>query len=269
MRIGLLIIARLKSTRLPLKLLLDLNGRNIIERVIDRAKSISGLDNIVVCTSTESQDRALVDVAVKNNVYYYLGDPDDVLKRLLEAAKFFELDYIINITGENPLFSIEYANRVIDDIKRKKSDFTFYEGLPIGCAVYGIKTKALEVVCKVKKEVDTEIWGPLINRPEVFSISKGEVEPFYRRPTIRITNDYIEDYMFLSRIYSYFDKNSIPSLLEVFNLFDKIPDLLKINSARVQASLPEETLKRIDAFFSENIDTIHKMKSEIYTTYDI
>jgi spore coat polysaccharide biosynthesis protein SpsF len=265
MKIGLLITARLKSSRLPMKLLMDLNGRSVVERVIDRAKQIAGVDTIVLCTSTNAQDKPLVDVAMANDVYYYLGDPDDVLKRLLDAAKFFGLDYILSITGENPLFSLEYANRVVDDIKSKRSDFTFYEGLPLGCAVSGIKTKALEVVCSVKKEVDTEIWGPLINRPDIFSVSKGEVDPYYKRPAIRITNDYLEDYMFLTAIFQHFDASATPSLLQVLKLFDEKPELLKIHEARKQAYLSDETLQRINEFFEKNKDSILKLKSEIYS----
>ena len=268
MKIGLLITARLKSSRLPLKLLLDLNGRNVIERVIDRAKTIAGLDTMVLCTSTNNQDRPLADVALQNSIYYYLGDPDDVLKRLLDAAKFFDLDYIISITGENPLFSTEYANLVIDEIKRKKADFTFYDGLPIGCAVYGIKTKALEVVCHVKKEVDTEIWGTLINRPEIFTVNKNVVNDVYKRPQLRITNDYIEDYMFLSEIFRRFDSTAIPSLLEVLKMLDADPTIVDIHRARVQAALPEETVKRIDEFFKQNKESILSIKSQIYSSYD-
>ena len=159
MKIGLFITARLKSSRLPLKLLLDLNDRTIIELVIDRAKLINDIDQIVLCTSVNRQDKPLTDIALKNNIHYFIGSEEDVLQRLLDAAKFFSVDYILSITGENPLFSIEFANQTIDLIKKTNADFIQFAGLPIGCAVYGIRVKALEVVCAVKKEVDTEIWG--------------------------------------------------------------------------------------------------------------
>lgn len=265
MKIGLLIIARLKSTRLPMKLLLDLNGRSVVERVLDRGKRIAGINEIVLCTSTNAQDRPLVDVAIRNGVYYYLGDPDDVLKRLLDAAKFFDLDYIVNITGENPYLSVEYANRVVQDINTEKADLTFYEGLPLGCAVYGIKTKALEVVCSVKKEIDTEIWGPLLNRPDIFRVHKSQVDPFYKRPEIRITNDYPEDYQFLNAIAREFPPANIPSLFDVLTLFDSKPALLDINKARIQASLSAETLQRIDDFFVKNRESILALKQQIYS----
>lgn len=268
MKIGLLITARLKSSRLPLKLLLDLNGKTVVERVIERAKVIKGLDGIVLCTSLNPQDKPLTDIALKNNIHYFLGDSDDVLKRLLDAATFFGYDYLLNITGENPLFSVEYAERVIDEIRRKGSDYTFYEGLPLGCAVYGIKTKALQVVCNVKKEIDTEIWGPLINRPEIFSVCKNEVHEFYRHPGIRITNDYLEDYLFLLEIFKNFTSDAIPSLTEVLVLFKEKPSILEINKSRVQAALAPDVLNRIDDFYTKNKEEITKLKSKIYSQYD-
>lgn len=264
MKIGLFITARLKSTRLPLKLLLDLKGRTIIERVIDRAKLISNVDTIVLCTSLNPQDKPLADIALKNTVHYYLGSEEDVLQRLLDAAKFFNLDYILSITGENPFFSIEYANRTIDEIKNSKADFTCFEGLPIGCMVYGLRVNALEVVCKIKKEIDTEIWGPLINRPEIFRTNVQKVEKFYERPSLRITNDFWEDYMFLQTIYSHFDTTSSPSLYDVLSLLDKNPNYLKIHGERKQAGLSKETIDRINNFYTENKDRILKLKKSIY-----
>ena len=65
MKIGFLITARLKSSRLPFKILKDLNGKTVIERIIDRAKKIQNISEIILCTSTNSQDRPLVDIAKK------------------------------------------------------------------------------------------------------------------------------------------------------------------------------------------------------------
>lgn len=265
MKIGLLITARLKSSRLPLKLLYDLNGKTIIERVIDRAKLVSDIDQIILCSSVNKQDKPLTDIALKNNIHYYLGSEEDVLQRLLDASNFFGIDHIISITGENPLFSIEYANRTIDIIKNKNPDFVLFEGLPIGCAVYGIKTKALNVVCTIKKEVDTEIWGPLINRPELYDVVTEKVDKFFNRPNLRITNDYLEDYAFLSKIYSHFPVDSIPSLFAVLSILDENKEYLKIHGHKQQASLPREKMDEINKYFQANKEKFIKLKRKIYT----
>jgi spore coat polysaccharide biosynthesis protein SpsF len=73
MKIGFLITARLKSTRLPEKLLKSLDDKLIIENVIDRIKEVSSISTIVLCTSINKQDKKLVDVAIENNIYYFNG----------------------------------------------------------------------------------------------------------------------------------------------------------------------------------------------------
>lgn len=264
MKIGLLITARLKSTRLPMKLLLDLNGKSIIERVIGRAKQIPGIDQVVLCTSLNSQDSLLTDIALKNGIHYFLGNEEDVLQRLSDASKFFGLDYILSITGENPLFSIEYAARTVDLIKKNKPDFAMFEGLPIGCAVYGLNVKALEVVCKIKKEVDTEIWGPLINRPELFHVHKEEVEPFFKRPGLRITTDYFEDYQFMNAVFKHYHKDEVPSLFSALTLIDEHPEYLQIHKDKKQANLSPEQFSRIEKYFEDNLEEIKKIKNNIY-----
>lgn len=264
MKIGFLITARLKSSRLPLKLLLDLNGKTVFERVVERCKAVSNIDEIILCTSINKQDKPLVDAAIKNNIYYYLGSEADVLQRLSDAATFFDLDYIINITGENPLFSIYHANLVVNLAKQKKYDFINIKGLPIGCAVYGIRPEALKTVCEFKEEIDTEIWGPLINRPDIFAVKEIDVEEHYSIPNLRITTDYPEDYRFIAAIYKRFPQNSIPNLSDVINLFKKHPKLLEINNKREQAMLPESIKKKIDDFYEKNREKVLVIKENNY-----
>jgi spore coat polysaccharide biosynthesis protein SpsF len=264
MKIGFLITARLKSTRLPQKLLLDLNGKTILERVIDRCKKVADISEIILCTSTNPQDKPLVDIAMKNNIYYFLGSEPDVLKRLSDAASFFNLDYIINITGENPLFSIYHANLVVDQARRDLNDFIYVEGLPIGCAVYGIRPEALKTVCEIKQEIDTEIWGPLINRPEIFNVKKIDANSKFNNPNLRITTDYLEDYLFIQKIFAHYPRNATPDYTEVAQLLIEKPELVEINRERKQAQLDLEVSKKIDAYFELNKNEILQIKNKNY-----
>lgn len=263
MKTGLLITARLKSSRLPLKLLLDINGRTLIQRVIDRCKLVHGIDHIVLCTSTNPQDKPLVDIAKENNIYYFLGSEEDVLQRLSDASKFFGFDYILSITGENPLFCTDHASRTIDLLCSKKADFVMFEGMPIGCAVYGLGAKALRVVCEVKKEVDTEIWGPLINRPDIFNVYTEQVEPFFNRPSLRITCDYFEDYEFLQAVFNQSKPDETPSLYNALKLLDKHPEYLKIHGHKVQIGLPLNIINSISLYYEKNKDIIKNKLTKV------
>ena len=144
MKIGFLITARLKSSRLKLKLLKPLNGFSVVERVIQRAKQVEECSDIVLCTSSSNQDLPLMRIANKNNIYYHNGSSEDVLQRMLDAAELFQMDYVIGITADNPLFSIYHANIISDMIRSDSNlDFIYTTGMPIGVNIYGIKTKAL------------------------------------------------------------------------------------------------------------------------------
>jgi len=263
-KIGFLITARLKSSRLPLKVIKNLNGKTVIERVIERAKEIHGISEVVLCTSTNPQDKTLVDIAKENDIYYFNGDEDDVLKRLLDAARFFDLDYFVGITADNPLISIHYSNLIVDEIKRNHYDFIKLEGLPFGSATYGMNVKALETVCKVKTIVDTEIWGYLIDRPEIFDIKLIKVECKLNKPELRFTLDYDEDYYLINNIYSNVPFETVINLYDVIDYLDNNPEIATINQNCVQLDLDENVKKNINKYFSDNLESIKNLKNEIY-----
>jgi len=265
MKIGFLITARLKSKRLPKKLLKIIEERTLIEHVIDRIKEATPLDAIVLCTSTNKEDKELIDVAVKNDIYYFNGNEEDVLQRLLDASKLFDLDYLIGITGENPLFSIKYTNQIIKEAKRGEYDLITAKGLPIGCASYAIKVDALELVCKVKKVIDTEIWGYLINQPTVFNNKFIDVEKEYHWPELRITCDYPEDFEFISTVFDKTDYTERLDLKNVFSFLKSHPEVTAIHASKKQLDLSQEVKDEINEYYKNNLQYILKEKQKIYT----
>ena len=265
MKNGFLITARLKSTRLPLKILKDLNGKSVVERLIDRIKEIEGIDEIILCTSTNPQDRELIDIAINNGIQYFTGDEDDVLQRLLDASEKFQLDYFMGITADNPLISIRYSNDISRYIKENKYDFIKLDGLPIGSATYGWKVKALKTVCKVKKIIDTEIWGYLVNRPELFEIKSINVEGKLKRPELRFTMDYPEDYQFINNIYTNVPFDNVLDLYNVMDYLDANPNTIAINKNCIQRDLDVGVKNQIDQYYKDKLDEIKIIKDKIYS----
>lgn len=264
-KIGFLITARLKSSRLPMKLLKELNGQSIIEHVIQRIKEIEGVETIVMCTSINPKDIPLVELSKANNIYYFNGNEEDVLDRLLTATKLYDLDYMVGITGENPLFSLQHTEEIIKLINENDFDFIYPNGLPIGCATYALKKEALETVCSVKNVVDTEIWGYLINRPEIFDVHLFDVEESFRWPDLRITIDYPEDFKFVEYLFEHLSYEERLDLSKVLTYLKAHPEVLKIHENNRQLDLNEETKKRINQYFVENKEEIIKIKNKIYT----
>jgi len=265
MRIGFLITARLKSSRLKLKLLKPLNGLSVIEHVIQRAKKVVECDDIVLCTSKSNQDLPLVRISNENNIFYYCGSEEDVLQRMLDSAVFFEMDFVIGITADNPLFSIYHANLISDIVRRNPSlDFIYTNGLPMGVNIYGIKTNALKTVCEIKEEIDTEIWGYLINRPEIFNVHEMQVEEYYQRDNFRMTLDEIDDYQFFRTLYGRFPSGDIIEILDAYDLLDSDQKIAEINNHVVQKDLDENAKQRIAKFYTDNHEKILNIKNKIY-----
>jgi spore coat polysaccharide biosynthesis protein SpsF len=264
MKIGFLITARLKSTRLPLKLLKQLNGYSVIDRVIQRAKRVE-CDDIILCTSENNQDLPLVHAALKNDIYCFNGDPDDVLDRLNKASELFGLDYAICMTADNPLFSIRYANLIVEKIRDNPDiDFIYTDDLPIGINPYALKIKALKTVCSIKEEIDTEIWGALINRPDIFNVIKLKVDELDQIDIERITLDEGKDYELIQKIFEKFPENYFIEEPDIKDLISRHPSLCTINSDVIQRQLNIETVNRINRFFIEKKESILKIKNKIY-----
>ncbi|WP_299259067.1 NTP transferase domain-containing protein [uncultured Aquimarina sp.] len=251
MKIGYFITARLKSSRLKQKIVLPLNGRNVLDHVIERCKLVQNIDDVVLCTSTNPQDAPLYEYALSHKIKFYAGSEDDVMERLLAAAKYYGFDAFVSITADNPLHSYYIANTMVDWYKKTPSDFIITSGLPIGIAPYFMRTEALEVAAEMKKYSDTEIWGPFVNRPDFFKIGHYTIESDLFDPDVRLTCDYLRDYQLFISLFNNFPQMYNPSIFEISKLFkDKIVDIS--NSKMVQSSLEPKLMEEINNTFDNN-----------------
>ena len=231
MKVGYLITGRLKSTRLPRKLLIEVKGKPILCHMIDRLKLAKKVDEIVICTSDNEQDRPLENIAKANNIKCYFGDPDDVLSRLLGAADHFNFDYILNITADCPFVDPNYADSIVENYLETDSDLIRQFDLPHGVFSYGIKVDALRKVVDIKDASDTEVWGRYFTDTGLFKVLDLDVKnKNHRRPGLRMTLDYPEDLDFFNVIFdALYEKNKIFSLSDILNILDKNPEIIDIN----------------------------------------
>ena len=230
MKAAVTIIVRMKSKRLPKKTMKVLVGKPMIEHLIERVKQAKLPDEIILCTSTNTQDDILVDVAKKNNIKWFRGDEIDVLKRLYDATQKYKIDFIVNTTGDNPLTDPEYIDKLISKFIKTNADYITCLDLPLGTFSYGIKVKALEKVIKLKKEKDTEIWGHYLIESNLFKGEEIKVQKELKHPEIRLTVDTPEDFELMEKIYQrLYHPNKIFKLQEVIQLLMENPRLTEIN----------------------------------------
>ena len=108
-----LIQARLRSRRLPGKVLLPIQGIPVLEIVLERVKRATSLDGVAVVTSTKSENDILAYMAEKCGVDCFRGSEDDVLDRYYQAAGHYEADHIVRLTADCPLIDPGIIDEVV------------------------------------------------------------------------------------------------------------------------------------------------------------
>ena len=231
MKVGYLVTGRLKSTRLPRKLIIEVKDKPVIVYMLDRLKLAKRIDQIVICTSDLEQDKPLGDIARENGVECYFGDPEDVLARLLGAANKYGFDYILNITADCPLVDPVYADEIVELFLKTDADLIRQFELPHGVFSYGIKVDALRKVVEIKKSQDTEVWGRYFTDTGLFKVIDFDVaNPFHRRPGLRLTIDYPEDLEVFKRIVNaLYKEREVFSLDQILSFIDDNPEVMGLN----------------------------------------
>ncbi|RJQ30966.1 MAG: 3-deoxy-manno-octulosonate cytidylyltransferase [Peptococcaceae bacterium] len=233
----------MKSSRLPRKALLKINGKTTIEHLIERAKRAVRPQQVVMCTSTNPHDLVLAELAVKHDIYFFRGSEDDKLDRYLKAAEKYRLSFIVTVDGDDILCEPELLDKTIEHFLQTEADFITWRGLPLGAACAGIKVEALRRVCEMKAETDTEVWGGYFTETGLFKVEQMEAEEALRRPEVRMTLDYPEDLRFFERIFAELGAGGrFFSLREILTLLEEKPEIAEINRG-VQAAY-EEHLKK-------------------------
>ena len=230
LKVGIFIGVRMKSTRLPRKALLEMSGRTAIEHLIDRLKYSKLQDVIVLCTSTHPDDAVLVDIARRNKIEYFQGSEDDKLDRYLNAALKYGVNFIIITEGDNIFYEPDIIDEIVRIYQRTGADYIACNGLPLGTAPHGIKIEALQKVCRMKAETDTEVWGGYFTDTGIFKVEHLEAKGELKHPEIRMTLDYPEDYDFFKEVLKrLYEPGKLLPLRDIISFLENNPQITDIN----------------------------------------
>ena len=166
-------------------------------------------------------------------MFCYRGSEDDVLARLLEAAKSHDLKHFANFTADCPMMDPKLIDQAVMKYQNSDADLLMYDysnnDIPFGC--YMIKVTALEKVCQKKNETDTESWEKHFTSNPDLKIRSIDVEDKYRHKTLKTSLDYPEDYEFIKHVFSeLYRQDTVFSILEIIDLVKRRPDILNINA---------------------------------------
>ncbi|MDP2161065.1 MAG: NTP transferase domain-containing protein [Flavobacterium sp.] len=232
MRVGFLITARLKSSRLPKKLLLPFGNETYIVQLIKRLKTSPFLDEIIICTSVDDQDTDLEIIAQDQGIKCYRGDREDVISRLNEARIKYNLDYVINMTADCPLLPIEHIPNLINQFKETKADLIHLFDMPIGLYLSGLNPEAMQKIVNLKNDGLTEYWLYYFLKTTIFKVehlSKKYTGEILKRD-YRLGIDYPEDHTFFTALYNAYGENLFYATSnEIIKFLDNHPEIAAIN----------------------------------------
>jgi len=240
------ITVRMKSTRLPKKVILKIKGKCYIDHLIERLKLAKRPSEIVLCTSTLKEDDFLIDITKEHKIKFFRGHPDDVMLRIYNGAKENNADVLVSTTGDNAFVDAVFMDKMIEFFEENNADYVFCDDLPIGTTSHIVRMTAIEDAIKRKDVVDTEIWGGYLNRPEIYKVFEFKVsDPLFHHPDLRLTLDYPEDYELFKRIFDeLYKEGEIFSFKEIMTLLKNKPGLLKIIEGKEQRKAPPLKLKK-------------------------
>ena len=178
-KIIVIIQARVGSTRLSSKVLLDLEGRTVLERVVERTKKSEFVSDVIVATTVAAADLKIADLCASKGIRAYRGSENDVLDRYYQAAKLFEASHVVRITADCPLIDPKVIDDVLKLHLKEKSDYTtntiketFPDGEDVEVFTFAALTKAWK---DAALSSEREHVTPYIrNHPEIFKHSNLE-----------------------------------------------------------------------------------------------
>lgn len=233
MRTILIIQARMGASRLPGKVLKTLGDTVVLDYVVSRCRSIQGVDEVIVATSTLPGDDAIQKWCEENKVPYYRGSETDVLSRYYECASSYQPDYVIRVTADCPFVDYELADQIIAAMREKPSDIVRVQGeLPRGLVVEMVSFAALEYMYRNGKEDRhrEHVTYYAYEYPEKFTSATIHPPAEICHPELRITLDTDEDYQLCQAIAAHFAGDKQVSTREAVRYLLSHPEVAALNA---------------------------------------
>lgn len=221
---GLFLQVRLNSNRMPGKALIELHGKPLISQVMERLLVVPA-DHKVILTSKESAN-LLKPFVVESGWEIFVGSSQNVLKRFVDAAIFYNIDIIIRATGDNPLLSSEIALETIELFHKSKADLAYLSKIPYGSGVEVVSTQSLIIALQnTTIPYHLEHVTPYIyeNKDKFKIVTTTFHDDLISREDVRVTVDTREDFEKVNFLFRELkNKASSFNIKSVIEIWDKL-----------------------------------------------
>ncbi len=232
--IGLILQARINSSRLLGKILLPLKKKTMIEYQLERIKLSKSLDKVILATTNNSKDDLLVKLLGKK-IKIFRGSEHNVLMRYYKAAKKYKLKTIVRCQSDCPLIDPKIIDDIVKFYKKNSKKYDYVSNIlkpsyPIGMHIEVFSFDSLEEAYKKSTlKIEQEHVTPYIyRRPKKFNLYNYS----YKNKSfskVRLTVDFIEDYYLIKNITEKIKSKNI-NLEDILNFYKKNKILFRQNS---------------------------------------
>lgn len=205
MRIVSTIEARMRSSRLPGKVLKEVCGKPMLELLIERLQRAGHVHDVMVATTVHPADDEIEALARRLGVGCFRGSEEDVLARVLGAAEAYGIDVIVETTGDCPLIDPAVVERTIQAYRASGADYVsnvLRRTYPIGMDTQVFAGEVLaDVARRTDDPFDHEHVSVFIYRhPELYRLLNVAAPEQQTDPELRLTLDTAEDLMLLRKL---------------------------------------------------------------------
>lgn len=243
-----LIQARIGSSRLPNKVMLDLCGKTVLQRIVDRVRKSAYVDEVIVVTSIQRENMKIVKLCADHDIRVGVGSEQDVLDRFYQIAKLFRPQYVIRLTADCPCFDAELLDNALENMD-DEVDYcaAISETIADGLDFEIISFDALEEAWKMSDmpHQREHVTPYITEHPDRFRL-QDYVSPFGDFGKERWTIDEQEDYELIKRIYAYFEEHGEAEdfgYRDILTFLDDHPHLRTLNQMYHRNEGYEKSLK--------------------------
>ena len=195
--VGLVVQARMGSTRLPGKVLRPIGDMPLLGHVLGRLSQLSKPWPVVVATSTEARDDAIVAWCQQANVTAFRGSEHDVLGRYVQCARTFEFQHLVRLTADNPFTDMSELERLVQLHLADGFDYTHSFGmmpLGVGTEIFTLASLEKSNIEGRKPHHREHVNDYIQEHPELFRIGMLDVPLDKQAHDLRLTVDTEEDW---------------------------------------------------------------------------
>ena len=230
---AIIIQARMGSERLPGKVLRAIDGKTLLDILIDRLLLVKNASKVIVATTKNPKDDVLELKCRERNIPCFRGSEENVLERYLLAADFFSVNTLVRVTADCPLIDPRIIDRTISSYFENPCDYasnslqrTYPRGMDVEVFSYSALKRSAPLASKEEQEHVTLF---IYRHPELFrllSVTQKENSSSHRW-----TVDTEEDFQLVSKLYLAVSKEHPHfSLEDLLQVCQKHPEWKQINA---------------------------------------